>query len=1481
MTKKHKEPKDPRIAVWKKDVKALKSKDAAVRQAALAKCSDVVFLELGHGLAPFMKMLTMAKKSQHDMLMDAVGAFRGIVAPAEVDGALPEGAAEAAAAVGTLVLRGGLGEHAAWHGAGALVKLFEDKRPDVSELALGTFADFANLAAALGPGEELDACRSSLCSAGDPAKKLAHFLHNALAKKPKPKRSPEQKLLALRALVALVGACPDGAALAALVGSGALGSAMQLLKKEQGTALGSAALHLLLAASACAAGRAAIAKGGGVPKLLPQVDAEVSPPAPAPAKLAEGGEEEEAAAAAPAPEPSAPALQRAAQLLARMLCLPLTDEPAEDGAEDEPAEDEAAVKSASDAAERVLQMLRWAVARLPGAAADGNSAEAEADGEAADAASANAAAADNGSVLALLGSACEALCRLVREAAGAASGDALRTSLCEKGLLSVLLSALCCTSAPADGASQLRLCVEKALHEMCVDAAGAVDARVLGGGGGDDDGAAPYLSAADLAALAGGGAEEGGEAGEEAAAGAAGVSTADDDARKRGLRLAALLMTDAGSAALLAGTSLPTALLPHLVFGEGAASAASGGALSAPLVAVHAAKCLASAVGAAASVAMEPAISGGSGAGAGEGGEEEGGATNADDSSGAVPLLLALLSAGASEENAQQVLLAPRDDAWPAQDADPVFDVRAAEPGSISLRAVAADTLAALELANESIAARLAEQTPMLLAALSATQHPEFRLSLLQVLAPLPLSDARRTRQLEVLGWTPPPPAASEEELAAAAAAAEEEAKAKAAAEKKDKKGSKKDKKDKKGKKDKKAEPEPEAAEAPPAAVEEAAAADGEEASVGGADFESVREANAAPFDALVQPLLTVMRADDAPGTHVYAAARVLCALCCARDVPAPPAEAGEGEGETADAPSLAAELISSFAVARGALPTLAALLDAGPLGGSAGDDTLAVVQDSLLELTSRVRGRTWLSDQAAAPVPLLDVSIDFVRYDLCAATALFCASRGGALDAVQALLGAGANPNTPDARSLTPLMAALALGDDSLVRALLEGGADADTVDSGGSSALKYAFARSQGASWSQGTADAVGAAAATSSAVDANGESALSMLLAAGADPNVADDNGDFPLHWACAGTALQTRLRFLDVELRLCPAAERSDSGAVARVVETLLASGADTAVCNMQGRTPLHTALQHGVPAAAKLLLQSGAFPNVRDGDGSLPVHVACGAAWDGASAVAGELLSAGDGKAIRTAAHSNARRGKARHEKVAQELDAVFDEGLSELLLPRAVAEEAVAASALMNARGAEGMTLLDCAAKAGSLATIYWLLGKADIMGASVVAPVEGARNALHFASSAGGESVGLVVDALLGAGVDPAAVAAGVGTPLHAAVRAANEAVAARLLGAGVSPWLATEDHGQHILKNAVEAGCSAELVGKLAGCDGRPDGALESALQAAAVAGASDEAVVEALVAAGADCAAADAKVSGGAMPSADCEFVASSVA
>ena len=50
----------------------------------------------------------------------------------------------------------------------------------------------------------------------------------------------------------------DGAVLTALVSSGVLGTALSFVKKEPGSELASAAIHVLLCGSAAAAGRAAI-----------------------------------------------------------------------------------------------------------------------------------------------------------------------------------------------------------------------------------------------------------------------------------------------------------------------------------------------------------------------------------------------------------------------------------------------------------------------------------------------------------------------------------------------------------------------------------------------------------------------------------------------------------------------------------------------------------------------------------------------------------------------------------------------------------------------------------------------------------------------------------------------------------------------------------------------------------------------------------------------------------------------------------------------------------------------------------------------------------------------------------------------------------------------------------------------------------------------------------------------------------------------
>ena len=61
------------------------------------------------------------------------------------------------------------------------------------------------------------------------------------------------------------------------------------------------------------------------------------------------------------------------------------------------------------------------------------------------------------------------------------------------------------------------------------------------------------------------------------------------------------------------------------------------------------------------------------------------------------------------------------------------------------------------------------------------------------------------------------------------------------------------------------------------------------------------------------------------------------------------------------------------FAAARGALPTLAALLDTGPLGTDGA--SVGVVQEAVVELAARMQGRTWQAEQSAAPTMLLDVA--------------------------------------------------------------------------------------------------------------------------------------------------------------------------------------------------------------------------------------------------------------------------------------------------------------------------------------------------------------------------------------------------------------------------------------------------------------------------------------------------------------------------
>lgn len=382
-------------------------------------------------------------------------------------------------------------------------------------------------------------------------------------------------------------------------------------------------------------------------------------------------------------------------------------------------------------------------------------------------------------------------------------------------------------------------------------------------------------------------------------------------------------------------------------------------------------------------------------------------------------------------------------------------------------------------------------------------------------------------------------------------------------------------------------------------------------------------------------------------------------------------------------------------------------------------------------------------------------------------------------VEEVKDCLKAGALPNARDVSTgRTPLnLAARFNGDRDVIKALLKAGADPNLKDYKGLTPLhwivkwRYSFRFK----WLGPTIWGK-----INKWVFFQGDSDhTTILLEAGADPTVRDEDGYTPLHFA----------------------AWRRDNPAV---IKTLVKAGADPNARTKNDLTPLYFAGRFDNPAVIEALVQAGANPNARVKEAGTPLRVAIRfgslAAFEALLKVGAKIGEGGE-DLLGTAIYANLpelipvllEAGAVPH---ASTLWTVARSG--EISNPMLMLIEAMAKAGVdLNVTNTYGNTPLHQAAKYNEDSAIIEALVKA---GADLKARDEDGRTPLHEAASANDNP--LVTMALLKAGADPNARDNFDNTPLHIACKrpqtgsTENPPIVLALLLAGADPNARNRDY-------------------------------------------------------------------------------------
>jgi ankyrin repeat protein len=237
----------------------------------------------------------------------------------------------------------------------------------------------------------------------------------------------------------------------------------------------------------------------------------------------------------------------------------------------------------------------------------------------------------------------------------------------------------------------------------------------------------------------------------------------------------------------------------------------------------------------------------------------------------------------------------------------------------------------------------------------------------------------------------------------------------------------------------------------------------------------------------------------------------------------------------------------------------------------------------------------------------------------------LMKAVRTGDVDKVKTLLTRGVPVTTPDSDGRTALHEAAAKGNVELFRMLVSAGGDLRAQDNHGVTPESIVFRTSDNnvrnemiRSFPKGSTPRLEDGPWTlTSAISHRQPNVIEMLLKLGVKPDLADLNGDYPIHLAAQKGDLQI------VQLLLSHGASASIQSRTGSfpihtaalsgntdIVQLLLDKGAEIDCRVLKtGETPLYYASSFGRTKTVELLLERGANPDIPDAKGLTPMAAA--------------------------------------------------------------------------------------------------------------------------------------------------------------------------------------------------------------------------------------------------------------------------------